>query len=45
MSRLTGHNYEHDLFRDIYCKLQYVEDIEEEIKEKPVKKVKKEVEE
>ena len=31
MSRLTGHNYEHDLFRDIYCKLQYVEDIEEEI--------------
>lgn len=31
MSRLTGHNYEHDLFRDIYCKLQYLEDIEEEI--------------
>ena len=31
MSRLTGHNYEHDLFRAIYCKLQYLEDIEEEI--------------
>lgn len=31
MSRLTGHNYEHDLFRDIYCKLQYLENIEEEI--------------
>ena len=31
MSRLTGHNYEHDLFRDIYCKLQYLEDIEEEL--------------
>ena len=31
MSRLTGHNYEHDLFRDIYCKLQYLEDLEEEI--------------
>ena len=31
MNRLTGHNYEHDLFRDIYCKLQYLEDIEEEI--------------
>ena len=31
MSRITGHNYEHDLFRDIYCKLQYLEDIEEEI--------------
>ena len=31
MDRLTGHNYEHDLFRDIYCKLQYLEDIEEEI--------------
>lgn len=31
MKRFTGHNYEHDLFRDIYCKLQYLEDIEEEI--------------
>lgn len=31
MERFTGHNYEHDLFRDIYCKLQYLEDIEEEI--------------
>ena len=31
MNRLTGHNYEHDLFRAIYCKLQYLEDIEEEI--------------
>ena len=31
MERLTGHNYEHDLFRDIYCKLQYLENIEEEI--------------
>lgn len=31
MSRLTGHNYEHDLFRDIYCILQYLEEIEEEI--------------
>ena len=31
MNRLTGHNYEHDLFRDIYCKLQYLENIEEEI--------------
>ena len=31
MERFTGHNYEHDLFRDIYCKLQDLEDIEEEI--------------
>ena len=31
MNRLTGHNYEPDLFRDIYCKLQYLEYIEEEI--------------
>lgn len=31
MERFTGHNYEHDLFRDVYCKLQYLEDIEEEI--------------
>lgn len=29
MERFTGHNYEHDLFRDVYCKLQYLEDIEE----------------
>lgn len=31
MSRLTAHNYEHDLFRDIYCKLQDLENIEEEL--------------
>ena len=31
MNRLTGHNYEHDLFRAIYCKLQDLEDIEEDI--------------
>ena len=31
MNRLTGHRYEHDLFRDIYCKLQDLEDIEEEL--------------
>ena len=31
MNRFTKPNYEHDLFRAIYCKLQYVEDIEEEI--------------
>ena len=31
MSRLTAHNYEHDLFKDIYCKLQELEDLEEEI--------------
>lgn len=31
MSRLTSHNYEHDLFKDIYCKLQQLEDIEEEL--------------
>ena len=31
MSRLTAHKYEHDLFKDIYCKLQYLEDIEEEL--------------
>ena len=31
MSRFTGHRYEHDLFRDIYCKLQDLEDLEEEI--------------
>ena len=30
MNRFTGHRYEHDLFRDIYCKLQDLEDIEEE---------------
>ena len=31
MSRLTSHNYEHDLFKDIYCKLRQLEDIEEEL--------------
>ena len=31
MSRLTSHRYEHDLFKDIYCKLQELEDIEEEL--------------
>ena len=31
MNRLTAHRYEHDLFRDIYCKLQDLEDLEEEI--------------
>ena len=31
MSRLTAHRYEHDLFKDIYCKLEQLEDLEEEI--------------
>ena len=31
MSRLTVHRYEHDLFKDIYCKLQELEDLEEEL--------------
>ena len=31
MSRFTAHAYEHDLFKDIYCKLELLEDIEEEI--------------
>ena len=31
MSRLTSHTYEHDLFKDIYCKLEQLEDLEEEI--------------
>ena len=31
MSRLTAHKYEHDLFKDIYCKLQELEDLEEKI--------------
>ena len=31
MNRLTGHRYEHDLFRDIYCKIQDLEDLEEDI--------------
>lgn len=31
MNRFTGHRYEHDLFRDIYCKLQDLEDLEEDI--------------
>ena len=29
MSRFTAHAYEHDLFKDIYCKLELLEDIEE----------------
>lgn len=32
INRLTAHSYEHDLFKDIYCKLQDLEDIEEELK-------------
>ena len=31
MTRFTGNRYEHDLFRDIYCKLQDLEDLEEDI--------------
>ena len=31
MSRFTAHSYEHDLFKDIYCKLELLEDIEEEL--------------
>ena len=31
MSRFTAHNYEHDLFKDIYCKLELLENIEEQI--------------
>ena len=31
MNRLTAHRYEHDLFKDIYCKLEQLEDIEEEL--------------
>ena len=31
MSRFTAHAYEHDLFKDIYCKLELLEDIEEEL--------------
>ena len=31
MSRFTSHTYEHDLFKDIYCKLELLEDIEEEL--------------
>ena len=31
MSRLTAHKYEHDLFKDIYCKLEQLEDIEEKL--------------
>ena len=31
MSRFTAHAYEHDLFKDIYCKLELLEDIEERI--------------
>ena len=31
MNRFTGNRYEHDLFRDIYCKLQDLEDLEEEL--------------
>lgn len=31
MNRFTKHDYEHDLFRDIYRKLQDLENVEEEI--------------
>ena len=31
MNRLTAHTYERDLFKDIYCKLERLEDIEEEL--------------
>ena len=31
MNRLTTHAYEHDLFKDIYCKLEQLENIEEEL--------------
>ena len=31
MNRLTAHRYEHDLFKDIYCKLERLEDIEEKL--------------
>ena len=31
MSRFTAHTYEHDLFKDIYCKLELLENIEEEL--------------
>ena len=31
MSRFTSHTYEHDLFKDIYCKLELLENIEEEL--------------
>lgn len=31
MSRFTSHTYEHDLFKDIYCKLELLENIEEQI--------------
>ena len=31
MSRFTSHTYEHDLFKDIYCKLELLENIEEKL--------------
>lgn len=31
MNRLTTYGYELDLFTDIYCKLEHLEDIEEEL--------------
>ena len=31
MNRLTAHRYEHDLFKDVYCKLEQLENIEEEL--------------
>ena len=31
MNRLTTHAYENDLFKDIYCKLVQLENIEEEL--------------
>ena len=31
MNRFTAHRYEHDLFKDVYCKLEDLEDLEEDI--------------
>ena len=31
MSRCTAQTYEHDLFKDIYCKLELLENLEEEL--------------
>ena len=31
MSRFTSHAYEHDLFKDIYCKLELLENLEEKL--------------
>ena len=40
MERLTAHRYECDLFKGIYCKLEQLEDIEEDIGLDLVKAVK-----